>query len=353
MKIIVIKPIDTGKYEDMTDLFCKGLEKYCGHEIVKAPLISEKGEIQKWQKDFNINDLKNSDLIWAPFEPLIPVALALKEHLHIPVVGHFEIMPPTRFSLDEINESFFRNITVSHDRRGYHLLYKQYMDAYLKCDICTYLGNYERYNMERLHGNKIDKELYNEPYTINDELFKELQLDSTTKNQVVSIFRLVSNKRCHHVIKAFSLLKNPPKYIIIGDGPDKMSLITYAKELGVDIEFKGIISDEEKAKIINESLFSVHPWACLPVGECAYFNKVSICYFDPLLHKRLKDMVIFVENNNIQKLADKMQELIDDKDKCIEYGIKANAELMNNRTDIFTVEEASKRLNDIFKKVKK
>ena len=45
MKIIVITPVHTGVYKDDTQMFCDGLEKYFGHEIVRAEIWYDQGNV--------------------------------------------------------------------------------------------------------------------------------------------------------------------------------------------------------------------------------------------------------------------------------------------------------------------
>ena len=45
MKVLVIVPIKTGVYEDDTEMFCKGLEKYHNHEVIRAEIWFDNGEI--------------------------------------------------------------------------------------------------------------------------------------------------------------------------------------------------------------------------------------------------------------------------------------------------------------------
>jgi len=349
MKVLLMKPYSKELYKDMTDLICDSLEKYHGYTFVKLPVFQDGKDLKLW-KPFDMELLKDKyDFIWAPYEPLIEVALRIKKMINAPVVGHFEIVPESKFSLEEIDRKQFEETKIADGRLNDYMAYKLMMDYYLCCDACTYLGQYEKYQMEKLYGNKIEKKLYDAPYTINNELFETLIEDVTPKHQIMSVFRLVSTKRAHHVIEALSLIDNPPKYVILGEGSEKEALEAFAKKLNVDVEFRGIVSDKEKAIVIQESLFSVHPWACLPIGETAFFKKPSICYFDSLVYERLGDLAVYVEKNNVRKLAFKIKELIDDESKRKLLGEKAHDTLINSKSRILLMKETSDTFNEIFK----
>jgi hypothetical protein len=354
MKILAIKPYDPGKYKDIFEIFCEGLEKYHNHEVVRVPVVSKKDKFFYWKK-VDIKQFEKPDLIWASFEPLIDVAFLLKKFYDVPIVGHFETIP-RYLNLDNLERYWDVNVEKHKllEAKGY-LYYKQLAENWLKCDIRTYTDEYEKYLIERLIGLKIsNKNLFFQPYPFDNE-YMEKYRDETIKekNQIVSIFRLVNYKRAQHVIKALTLIDNPPKYIIIGDGHCKKVLMKMAEKLGVNVEFIGIVDDKTKAKLIQESMFTVHPWAWLPVGETSFFKKASIVYDYPDTHNKLRNMPVYTRNNDIPELAKTMKTLIDSKSKRVKAGEKAYKELSEGRTDILFQKEACNILNNIFKEAMK
>jgi glycosyltransferase involved in cell wall biosynthesis len=109
-------------------------------------------------------------------------------------------------------------------------------------------------------------------------------------------------------------------------------------------------SDEEKCKAIQESMFAVYPWAWLPAGDAAFYKKPVITYDGPDTRDRLKNLPMYVEENNIGQLATAIKYLCDDANRRKELGIKANEELMNDKAGIYNTELAVSKLNDILLK---
>jgi glycosyltransferase involved in cell wall biosynthesis len=301
---------------------------------------------------------KGADVVWAPYEPLIPVALWIREECKIPVLGHFEVIPPGRFSMEAIDKYWFYNEEMpdlESKTFNEYAKYRYLAIAFANCDIKTIIGLEQKYKIEKLLGCQLDGELFIKPYPLDEELLdKYKDPNIKEKRQILSILSLQPHKRTAHVIRALSLIKNPPELIIIGgckknkEGKKEEfdKLIELAKKYNVKVTFKDVVSDEEKCKLIQESMFTVHPWACLPVTEVAYFKKASICYDDPVLRDRLADLPFYVLDNNIVEMA----QAIDYFDKNPEFrkkwGEKAYNDLISNKTHTHLLKEACKQVNE-------
>lgn len=82
------------------------------------------------------------------------------------------------------------------------------------------------------------------------------------QHQAIFVGRLIFYKNVETVIRAFKLVvKEIPdaRLVIVGDGPSKASLVEEAKDIKNNILFTGIISHNEKVKLINASKFMVFP----------------------------------------------------------------------------------------------
>lgn len=352
MKIMIIVPITTGVYKDDTTMFCEGLEKYCEHEIIRAEIWSNGGKIY-CRKQINMKELiKGVEVIWAPYEPLIQVANFFGKEFNIPVVGHFEVMPPGKFMLEEKQNHWFKNVTPPTEHLEYDT-YRHLVKEYEKCEIKTITGIGEKYKVEGLLGKKLKDEIYIKPYPVDNEMLEEYKIENVEeKDYILSISRTEYHKKLHHVIKALSLLENPPKLKIIGHGKAKDFLINLAKELKVDVEFISLISDKEKAKLIQECMFLAHGWACLPIGECSYYKKPSINYDDTMIRDRLNDMCYYVENNNIEELAKTIQMFIDKPELRKEYGEKFYKYLIDGKAETYLLKTACEKMSKMFELAK-
>ncbi len=81
---------------------------------------------------------------------------------------------------------------------------------------------------------------------------KALGLDEN-KKYIISVGRLIKRKCYNDFIKVLHLLPTDVEGIIVGDGPEKSSIIDLAKELGVNdrLHMPGFISEEEKFQLLE------------------------------------------------------------------------------------------------------
>ena len=231
MKAFIITPLTTGIYKDDTEMFCEGLEKYFNYEIVRGKIYFKDNEILV-KNTFDLEkEIKGCDVIWAPYEPLIPIGLFLREKYNIPLLGHFEVVPPGRINLDNINLHYLiRTNPLGKDE--YYEEYRDYAYGFLRCDVKTVIGCEEKYKIEKLLGRKIRDKTYIKPYPVDGEYLESFKIKNCKeKNQIACISSLTPHKKVHHLIKAFSLIKNPPKLIIIGHGKIEKELEEYSKKL--------------------------------------------------------------------------------------------------------------------------
>jgi hypothetical protein len=161
---------------------------------------------------------------------------------------------------------------------------------------------------------------------------------------------MVAHKRAHHIIKALSLMNNPPKIVFVGEGPMKEQLAQMAKDKGVDAEFVGSVSDEEKAKIIQESLFCVQPWSWLPITEAAFLERASIVYDLPDTRNRMGDVPIYSKANNPVELSNTIAKYLTEE-KAIEEGKRAHKVFMDEGCHTYVLKRAVEKLCEIFDKV--
>jgi len=354
MNIVVIMPYTEGKYEDDTMMHCRALETYGGHTILRG--IKTKRGLEFSKKSESIIKGDKVDLIWAPYEDLIDWALMLKSNINKPIVGHYEILLPGRFRQDEMDMywDFYEDAPDKNKIEfDYYYKYKKYVELYNKCDIKTITGQHHKFRCEKALGLPVGK-TYIKPYPFDNTLYdKYAKKDIKEKRQICTIYRLVAWKKTRHIIKALSLMKNPPKYVVAGTGNQKEDLEKYAKELGVNAEFRGHISDEEKVNLLQESMFSLSHYGWIPPTEAAYLKKPCICYYEPDTYERLSDLPYYTQANNIKSLAKSIEKLINDDSLRKKIGESAYDKLINNKTHTHLLKEDSKQLTKIFEEALK
>ncbi len=97
---------------------------------------------------------------------------------------------------------------------------------------------------------------------------------------VLTVGALMPNKNQSELVKAMSLLREPPDLRIIGDGQERGRLKALARYLGVEVEFSSNVSNEDLCRLYERSLFAVVPSLSEPFGmtavEAALAGKPSI-----------------------------------------------------------------------------
>lgn len=349
-KITVIMPLNTGLYKDDTTCMVEGL-KDLGHHVNELSLSNiETGTRELNDADFE--SCKGSNFIYCPYEALLPIAYELKSKLKIPVFGHIEIMPPGRFFLDNIELHYLVNtIDLSEEIMPKEFFrYKNLTNLWDTCDIRSCIDEWTLSNFELLVGRHFRRPVFLKAYPLDFKMLESYKKDLPKKNQICSVMRFVPHKKIHHIIKALSLLKNPPKYVIIGktQGPCKLDCMKYAESLGVNIEFSNIVNDEEKCKIIQESLFCIYPFAWLPPAEAAYFSVPSIVYDRPDTRTRLGNMPVYCNNNDIFMLSSLIEVLSQNDEYRTACGKQAKDVLINKECMIFDKKDAAEHLINSF-----
>lgn len=356
MKIIVLMPFATGKYEDDTSLHCKALETYGGHELIRIEHYVDKDRHLQYKMTPEIEkEMQSADVMWCPYEDMLYDALELNEKLNKPLIGHFEIALVGRVLIDSLDIHWMNNLEEPNEKEmPYYNIYRSYIASLLKCDIKTITGQYQKYRCEKLIGIPLRETLI-KPYPFDSEMYdKYIKEDVVEKYQVCTIYRPVYYKRTTHILKALSMLKNPPKYIIAGEDNNHSEEIVRLKQIveenNLDVEFVGSISDEEKVKLLQESMFTFSHYGWLPPTEAAYLKKPCVCYFEPDTYDRLKELPYYVQSNNIKQLAESIEKLSNNEDFRKDFGQKAYNKLMNNECHTHLLKEDSRILTEQFQK---
>jgi glycosyltransferase involved in cell wall biosynthesis len=358
MKLLVVKPMTSGIYTDDTTTFCEGFKKYFKDiELIEQTGYYFFGKIEL--PEYDKTKIDNIDVIWVPYEGLLPCAFKIKEDFpKAKIVGHLEVFPPGRISVEAAESYWFLNATppIASDSQYYKWWsdYRLYCDLLYKCDYFTISCHEQLYKMEKLSGIIKKKHYKIKPYPLNFDMFESFKKpEIEQKRQILTVSNLAPHKRIHHVIAALSMLKDPPKYVIVGDWKGRETLEAYAKQCNVNVEFKGRVSDEAKAILIQESMFCVNPWAILPVCEAAFYKKPAISYCDHFLKERMGDLPVYCRNNDIEDLAKTIEYMSNNPTFCVFKGNKANTMLMSGKTHTHSQFKACMIMKEIFNKVLK
>ena len=165
--------------------------------------------------------------------------------------------------------------------------------------------------------NAINNDLVNEAF--NKNIRKK-----SNRPMILYFGRVKKYKRLNHLLKAFKLVKEKipkVKLVIAGKGNGYKHLIPLSMILGLDsIEFRGVVSEEEKIKLLKEAWVSVTPstkegWG-ITVIEANACGTPVIAYKVPGLRDSIRHGYngLLVENGNIKALSNAIINLIEDND---------------------------------------
>ncbi|MBN2566869.1 glycosyltransferase family 4 protein [Candidatus Woesearchaeota archaeon] len=136
--------------------------------------------------------------------------------------------------------------------------------------------------------------------------------------QIIYIGRLYRTKNVDDLLKALSLIPKGkrPGVVIVGDGPERAVLQKLAEQLSIDSKFLGRISDEEKWRVISESMFLVFPTSFegfgMPPMESLALGKPCIATDLPIFRSVYGNYIEYFKEHDLLGLAKKISMLMSD-----------------------------------------
>lgn len=143
---------------------------------------------------------------------------------------------------------------------------------------------------------------------------------------IVSACRLTPVKNISMITRALALTDRPIKQVVIGrDRGDLQIISALAKEHRVKVEYKDMVSEQEKYQLIRDSLCLAYPQQTEYIGglspwEGMMIGKPTICTDYKVLKDLFKDHIDYFDRSSILALADKIEEIYDnnyDKNKLV------------------------------------
>ncbi len=173
-------------------------------------------------------------------------------------------------------------------------------------------------NELRKRGVKQIEIIYN---CVDRNKYRLLSIPKTPYPLVTYLGRITKYKSIDHLIEAFKIVKQrvpEARLMIVGEGPYRKKLMELAK--GLEVEFTGFVSEEEKVEILNKSWVVVNPsvkegWG-LTVIEANACGTPVIAANSPGLKDSVKDgeTGILYPYGNVSKLAEIIIDVLRNKD---------------------------------------
>ncbi len=188
----------------------------------------------------------------------------------------------------------------------------------------------------------------------------------TTKNQIISVGRLVKRKGFDNLIKAFRLLVNEisdAKLIIVGRGPEESNIrrLIHKYQLHNNIILKGNLNDSNLAEEYNNSKCFVLANITLPNGDtegCPTVILEAMAHGLPVIAGRdggTSEAVIdgktgyLIDVNDTKQLAEKIKIILTNKDIVDKFSIAGKIKIETEQTFAQTTEKILSLLHTLTK----
>lgn len=175
-----------------------------------------------------------------------------------------------------------------------------------------------------------------------------------SKDEYISVVsRLTAEKGIHYLIDAYGKIKTDKKLVIAGDTSDTDDYVKMLKEKAGDnpnIIFTGFVSGDTLKEIYSNAYINVLPSDLEGMSLClleslAYGNAL-LCSDIPENTAVAEDRAVYFKKGNIDHLAEKLQELCDDK-KLVESYRDGAAEFILGK---YSWQDVAKATCELYKK---
>jgi glycosyltransferase involved in cell wall biosynthesis len=182
----------------------------------------------------------------------------------------------------------------------------------------------------------------------------QIKYDGKKKNQIICVGRIEPFKRCDVLIKAMSLLENPPELFLVGKGSEKNNCLELADKLKIKVISPGWLDRVATIREIKSSIMSVNP--SIMEGNCgwcpceaAWAGIPSVMADIPETQEFFKDKGIYFKKDDPESLAEQIRSILNKN----QDGRDEIAKDQREQISFYTVDEGIKRLEKFIKDVAK
>jgi len=293
-----------------------------GYDWVSTPSDAVARELEKLGHDITIVENisyippKKYDFVWSPYESVIILGDAISKKLNIPHYAHIEWFPPwrifkdcdvTQYGLDKNDPELQQiDMTISY----YEKVGKAFLDASIKSISGECLIPYH----ERFLKTEIDSISIRHSSIDIDTIEKAKKMFSPKKipNRVISISRLVPNKRWDLMVKVMNEVRTNIEWCVIGDGPVVDYIKKEANNQNVTLNFLGALWGWNKFYELMKATIFLGSWTGMPPIEAAILGVLPLI-IEPEITNEIKGRPLkehfsdsIFMSNNINEIADKI-----------------------------------------------
>jgi glycosyltransferase involved in cell wall biosynthesis len=341
MNILYITPPGIGKSPQI--LIAEELARR-GHNITLV--VSTSSVITKGDYDVVVGAIEASCV--AAFES----ARAMK----LPVYLHGEWVPPWRVGLSPYEEwGYPPGIPIGAENHIYIPYYKAIVQCLLQADAYSLAGHYSIKTVENFIGQKLNGALIMYP-SVDYRAIRKIKDEMENINeeyQIITISRLVPHKKVTMTARALLLLRDPPQWVIIGQGPEEQSIRRLLKGSKVKVKFLGAFSGKRKFLEIKRSIFSVQNFSGIPPAEAMLLGKPCVSMAHQYMIELYGDTLRWGANNNIEEQAANIQYMIDNPEYRRTLASYGANKLLRGEINVTLAERVAAFIENVCEKIRK
>lgn len=250
------------------------------------------------------------------------------------------------------------SMTVHGPDEFYDVSFNKLTQKFVAAKFICCIGKYARSQIMRIIPSKEWSKIHITPLGVDTNQYTQINLRESPQHfNIISIGRLTRNKGQQILLDALALLaekKLPIHLYLIGDGPDRQSLMNSVKELKIDrfVTFKGSLNQIEVKKLLSESDLFVLPSFAegIPVALMEAMAMGLPCIATMI--NGIPELITNEENgilvfpSDVKELEKQINELYHNKNKRIELGKKARERILAK----WQLSDNVRKLAEVFRK---
>lgn len=324
---------------------------------ISTPLDAVSRELEKLGHKLHIvesiddlpADAQQYDFIFSAYESVTLLGEAIRQKTGLPHYAHMEWIPPWRIfdTCDPKEYGYTDGVTeVTKDKKeGTVKHYQVVMEAYLKADIRTISSPFYLDYLTKFCNQKVTA-IERSPSVDVATMLKAKQLYSPKRisNRIVTLSRLVPNKRYDLLVKVMNQLNVKCKWVIIGGGPVSDFVRKELKNDKVDLKILGTLWGWERCYELLASTIYLGAWTGMPPIEAALLGcypvvinpKVSTEVSGDVLRQHFLDSFPVIDEINIQDAGKQLEQLLEKQDTLGVLCKEIETKFLNNELGIQT-----------------
>jgi len=264
--------------------------RMAGYNFVSTPSDAVVRELENlghtifWTDNLSYLPTDKYDFVFSPYESATILGDAISKVLGIPHYAHIEWLPPWRilpvnpkdYGISKDSKELNNEQLISN----YKKIGKAWLEAELKTISCrTFIPYHEKFLQTDL-ANVLAR------YPSIDyrglSIAKKMFTPKKIPNMIITVSRLVENKRYDLMCKVMNRIKTKVIWNIVGDGPLKDFIKKEITNPNVTLVFSGALWGWERIYKQMQASVMLGSWTGMPPFECAILGAYPVVVAPPM-----------------------------------------------------------------------